>query len=182
MSKNTNHQSKSQAEVWKEFDHNPLTHSGAHYLMTIHELLKENGYARLTDVASRMDISPGSCSTSLRVLKKKGLIAEDANKFLKLTDEGMRLVSAVERNDYLLEYLFHHILGVSQHQAEIDACKMEHLLSEESSRKLANFINAIRGNASLASSIHDTLNDPEPACHHDSRFCELCEARCFMEG
>ena len=93
-------------EVWKEFEDNMISHSAAHYLMTIHELLESNGYARVTDIAKRLNITRGSCSISLKPLKKKALILEDENKFLKLSPEGMRIAEMIERNDELLEKLF----------------------------------------------------------------------------
>ena len=61
-------------EVWKEYEDNQLTHSAAHYLMTIHELLEANGYARVTDIAKRLNITRGSCSISLKPLKRRGLV------------------------------------------------------------------------------------------------------------
>lgn len=127
-------------DIWKNFDQNPLTHSAAHYLMTIRELISENGYARLTDIARHLNITPGSCSLSLKVLKKKGWIEEDQNKFWRLTEEGEALATLVERNGNLLQEFFENILGVSEWQAEIDACKMEHLLSIETSQKLSQFL------------------------------------------
>ena len=127
-------------DTWKNFDQNPLTHSAAHYLMTIKELISENGYARLTDIARHLNITPGSCSLSLKVLKKKEWIEEDQNKFMRLSQEGEKLASLVERNGELLQKFFQEILGVSEWQAEIDACKMEHLLSIETSGKLEGFL------------------------------------------
>lgn len=181
MTKNTTTQTKSQAEVWKAFEQNPLTHSGAHYLMTIHELLEEQGYARLTDIAERMDITPGSCFNALRVLKRKGYIHEDERKFLRLSPTGMQLVQQVERNDYLLGFFFCNILGVSPRQAEIDACKIEHLLSEETSHRLANFMNMVESTPTFAEHIEQFKKNTEPICHHDTTQCRVCSARCLME-
>jgi len=127
--------------VWKEFDHNPLTHSAAHYLMTIYELIDEQGFARLTDIANTLQITPGSCSLSIKALKKKGLVVQmENNKMLKLSDTGKVLAKLVANNGKLLEEFFHDVLGVDKEQAEIDACKIEHLLSIESSQKLADFL------------------------------------------
>lgn len=180
MPKNNNTVSKSQAEVWKEFDHNPITHSAAHYLMTINELVKELGYARLTDIAERMEIRPGSCSLGIQNLKKKGFVQEDKNKFLSLTDHGLQLVNMIERNDHLLEYFFHYVLGITVHQAEVDACKMEHLLSEETSVRLANFVNLMKQKPKLLEEIYSNLDKKEPICHHDVSTCEVCERKCFI--
>lgn len=60
-----------QSKTWKYFEKNELTHSAAHYLMTIHELKEKDGYARLSDIASHMDITAGSCSITLGKLKEK---------------------------------------------------------------------------------------------------------------
>ena len=114
-------------EVWKSFEDNLLTHSAAHYLMTIRDLLESQGYARVTDIAKRLNITRGSCSISLKPLKKRGLVVEDPNKFLSLSEEGKRLALIVEKNDELLESFFTEVLGVDADQAEIDACKIEHL-------------------------------------------------------
>ena len=57
-------------EIWKEFEHNEITHSGAHYLMTIHALIEDHGYARVSDVARNMHITPGSASIMIKSLKQ----------------------------------------------------------------------------------------------------------------
>ena len=131
-------------ETWKEYEDNLLTHSAAHYLMTIRALLEEKGYARVTDVARRLHITRGSCSISLKPLKKRGLVLEDENKFLLLSDEGKRLAELVEHNGELLELFLKEVLGVGESQAAIDACKIEHLLSIETSVALHHFIETLR--------------------------------------
>lgn len=168
-------------EVWKEYEDNQLTHSAAHYLMTIHELLKEHGYARVTDIAKRLNITRGSCSISLKPLKKRALVVEDENRFLQLSDEGQRLAEQVERNDELLEELFRDILGVDPEQAEIDACKIEHLLSLDASIQLANFMACIRSNTVVVQAFLRELRKQSTACTHDSDTCSICQSICFIE-
>ena len=50
---------------------NELTHSMAHYLLTIHKLKEEKGYARVTDIAKELGLTKGSVSTALNNLKKR---------------------------------------------------------------------------------------------------------------
>ena len=169
-------------DIWKEFEENQLTHSAAHYLMTIHELLESNGYARVTDIAKRLNITRGSCSISLRPLKKKGLVIEDENKFLKLSDEGLRLAVQVERNDELLEGFLHEVLGVDGEQAEIDACKIEHLLSIETSVRLATFMDFVHSNNVHAKAFLATLQKRALECTHDASSCSVCQDVCFIEN
>ncbi len=169
------------AEVWKSYEDNLLTHSAAHYLMTIHELLQTQGYARVTDIAKRLNITRGSCSISLKPLKKRGLVVEDSNKFLLLSDEGRRLAEIVERNDELLEIFLRDVLGVNPEQAEIDACKIEHLLSIESSVKLCNFIECIQADNKAAKAFLQSLRAHQDHCRHEAKSCPHCRDTCFFE-
>jgi DtxR family Mn-dependent transcriptional regulator len=170
-------------ETWKSFDENTLTHSAAHYLMTIHELLESQGYARVTDIAKQLNITRGSCSISLKPLKKRGLVVEDHNKFLLLSEEGKRLARVVEKNDELLEAFFKEVLGVNEEQAEIDACKIEHLLSIETSIKLCSFIELMRSTTKPVRDFSRVLREHTRSCHTSVEECPACTQSqgCFFE-
>lgn len=131
-------------EVWKTFEDNNITHSAAHHLLAILELREKRGYARVTDVARELNITTGSASTNLKSLKAKSLVTEDENKFLALTADGESLARAVlMRKKILLQFLT-DILKVSPEQAEIDACKTEHLISAETAMKLDEFVSQMK--------------------------------------
>lgn len=168
-------------EVWKSFEENQITHSAAHYLMTINTLLAEHGYARVTDIAKHLNITRGSCSISLRPLKRRGLVVEDENKFLQLSAEGKRLAELVERNDELLVHFFRDVLGVDPDQAEIDACKIEHLLSIQTSVKLAGFLELVNTRKPVVEKFMVELRKHEKDCSHDAGQCEICQNVCFFE-
>ena len=127
-------------EVWKQFEENGITHSAAHHLLAVMELREKRGYARVTDVAKHLNITTGSASTNLKSLKGKGLVIEDDNRFLTLSLEGESLARAVVSRKNLLERFLVDILNVSKEQAEIDACKTEHLISAETTKRLQAFI------------------------------------------
>jgi len=129
-------------DVWKQFEENDITHSAAHHLTAIMELKEKRGYARVTDVAKHLNITTGSASTNLKTLKLKGLIDEDENRFLTLTQEGEKIATAVNSRKHILFDFFTQILKVSAEQAEIDACKTEHLISNETAKKLDKFIHS----------------------------------------
>lgn len=131
---------ESTMDVWKEFSENVITHSAAHHLLAILELSEKRGYARVTDVAKFLEITTGSASTNLKSLKQKGLVVEDDNRFLSLSEEGDSLAKAILNRRYVLENFFTNVLKVSAEQAEKDACKTEHLLSRETTMKMAEFI------------------------------------------
>jgi len=168
-------------EVWREFEDNQLSHSAAHYLMTILELHEENGYARLTDVAKRLGITRGSCSISLKALRKKSLVAEDDNKFLLLTPEGARLAKIVRLNDQLIESLLTDLVGVSSAQAEIDACKIEHLLSIESSLQLCDLVQFLKSGHPAVTTFLKALSSYRKTHSHNPARCAQCDENCVLQ-
>ena len=126
-------------EVWKEFGENEITHSAAHHLLAILELIERRGYARVTDVAKHLSITTGSASTNLKGLKHRGLVSEDENRFVTLSHEGQKLAEVILKRRNILQNFFIEVLGVNPEQAEIDACKTEHLLSKETTDRMASF-------------------------------------------
>jgi DtxR family transcriptional regulator, Mn-dependent transcriptional regulator len=118
-----------------------LSHSMAHYLLTIHKLKETKGYARVTDIAKEMNLTKGSVSTALNNLKKRSLIREEEDsKFLILTDEGHEEVHQVLSSRTLLYYFLKDFVGVSESTALKDSCNMEHLMSSETSEKFFGFL------------------------------------------
>ena len=127
-------------EVWKSFDENNITHSVAHHLMSILELTQDHGYARVSDIARNLDITRGSVSITLRPLKTRGYILQDSNKFLQLSPEGEDLAQAIQSKRKIFIKFFNEVLKVSPMQAGIDACKVEHLISDQTAEKLLSFL------------------------------------------
>ncbi|RMH71197.1 MAG: metal-dependent transcriptional regulator [Gemmatimonadetes bacterium] len=123
-------------EVWKEFEHNEITHSVAHHLMAIEDLISERGYARVTDVAKHLNITKGSASITLRNLKERGYIDEDENKFFNLSETGQKIVKGILSRRRIFIKFFRDVLGLEPTQAEIDACKIEHLISKAAGERL----------------------------------------------
>lgn len=168
-------------EIWKQYEDNALTHSAAHYLMTIRELIDDQGYARVTDIARQLSITRGSCSISLKPLKRRGLVVEDQNRFLRLSDEGERLAALVERNDQLLQIFFRDVLGVDAEQAEIDACKIEHLISLETSMGLAAFVECVNGGSDAVKNFLGEVRKFKSGCANDVENCHVCQSVCFLD-
>ena len=126
-------------DTWKEFDQNVISHSAAHHLMAVDDLVGRLGYARVSDIARQLGITRGSVSISLKPMKEAGLILQDENRHLRLSDVGQRLVDAVKTKRALIQRLLSEVLGVDAEQAEIDACKVEHLTSNQTARQLVAF-------------------------------------------
>lgn len=121
-----------------------LSHSMIHYLLAIHKLKEEKGYARVTDIAKDLGLTKGSVSTALNNLKKRDLVKEeDDTKFLLLTDKGHDEVHKTLTSRTLLYYFLKDFVGVSEEIAEKDSCLIEHLLSPETSIKFFEFMKTL---------------------------------------
>ena len=93
---------------------------------------ERNGKVRSVDVATELDYSKPSVSRAIGILKKEGLITVDENGWIDLTEAGMQRAAAVyDRHNIIAGYL-RDILGVDELTAERDACRIEHIISEES--------------------------------------------------
>ncbi len=117
------------------FEHEPVSHPVAHYLVTVSELLEEYGYARVSDVARRIGITRGSASITLKSLRQKGLVTEDGRRFLGLSETGGRIAESVLAKRRIMKDLMVRVLGVSEDQAKKDTCEIEHLLSSETAKR-----------------------------------------------
>ena len=104
--------------------------SGEMYLETIYVLGQKQQNVRSIDVAEEMGFSKPSVSRGVSILKQQGYLTVDGNGFLELTDSGMDLAKKIyERHTILTEALVR--LGVDPEIAQQDACKMEHIISDE---------------------------------------------------
>ncbi len=167
-------------EVWRAFEHNVLTHSAAHHIMAISALLGEKGYARVTDVAKRLGISRSSVSITLKTLKDRGYVEEDENKFLTLSTEGRKLGYSIQSQRLILIEFLRDVLHVDPEQAEVDACKIEHLLSKESSEKLLSFMKFLSANKAQIEGLKKAYAEQDSDCHGDTDDCGICEDECFI--
>lgn len=128
------------SSVWKAFDENEVTHSVTHYLFAISSLNKQNGYARSVDIAKKLDITPGSCSTAIKWLLKKELIHEDENRMIQLSDKAERIVKKISKTRKLFQKFFESELWVSSDLSTKNACKIEHLIDAEISNALEKYL------------------------------------------
>ncbi len=167
--------------TWKEFDQNVISHSAAHHLMAIDDLIGRLGYARVSDVARALNITRGSVSISLQPLKKAGLVEQDENRHLRLSPAGRQLVGAIKTKRLVMQRLFEDVLGVPAEQAEIDACKLEHLLSNETAMRMLAFLRFFASSEEAARRFADAWSRSDAACSHEPTHCASCESACLAE-
>ena len=111
--------------------------SGEMYLETIYLLSTKKPVVRSIDVAEEMGFSKPSVSRGVSILKRDGYLTVDEGGALKLTDFGLTLAKKIyERHTVLTELLLK--LGVSADTAADDACRMEHVISDETLHAIKN--------------------------------------------
>lgn len=116
-----------------------LQESGEMYLETILRLTEKNGHVRSVDVSESMGYSKPSVSRAVSILKKDGYITMEADGSLMLTESGRATAMKIyERHRVVSEFL--KKVGVSSETAAADACKIEHIISDETFEKIKNFI------------------------------------------
>ena len=110
------------------------------YIEIIFDLQKKDNFARVTDIAKERGVSRSSVSTALNVLKKQRLIHHKAYGNVELTPEGFNLGSELEKRHQVIARFFTNFLAIPAEHANIDACQLEHYISNESIRRLVQFI------------------------------------------
>ncbi|MGN1343722.1 MAG: metal-dependent transcriptional regulator [Traorella sp.] len=111
------------------------------YLETMYRLECELGKIRCVDIANQLHVSKPSVNKAVNVLKEQGHLLQEVYGMIHLTDSGRNIGKSIyERHRIITRYL-HEILGVDETVAEEDACKMEHVVSDETFNKMKTCLN-----------------------------------------
>ncbi len=114
------------------------TQSAEDYLETILLLADGQDAVHRVDVAKQMGVSGAAVNKAMKILLEKGLLYE-SGKHLFLTEEGKTLAQTVfEKHCAIRDFLLS--LGVSPDVAEEDACKMEHVVSNQTVEAMKNVV------------------------------------------
>ncbi len=109
------------------------------YLEAIYLLHKRTGRVRISDIASFLRLKPPSVTEMLEKLKKKGLVQHEKYGEVSLTPRGLQIAEEIyTRHRTLVDFLL--LLGVNPETAELDACKIEHVLSRRTLNRLRKFV------------------------------------------
>ena len=112
-----------------------MTQSLEDYLEMV-SFLADEGQVRVTDIAARLGFSKPSVLSALKILKEQGLVTHERYSTVSLTDKGAELALTIRERHNLIKDFLNRNLGVNAEIAEKDACKMEHILSEETLQKM----------------------------------------------
>lgn len=117
-----------------------MQESGEMYLETILVLKNKKGSVRSVDVARALSFSKPSVSRAIGILKDDGYVTVEDNGELSLTESGLERAGAIyERHRYITKFLS-EVLGVPRETAEADACRIEHIVSQETFEKVKEYL------------------------------------------
>ena len=105
--------------------------SGQMYLETIYILSLSKNYIRAIDVGEHLGYSKPSVSRAMSILKKNGYVTVDTDGAISLTESGMEIAKTMYMRHTVLTKMLMQ-LGVDEETATKDACRMEHVISEQS--------------------------------------------------
>ncbi len=165
--------------VWRAFEANEISHSGAHYLLAIAALKRAGEHPRAADISRQLGVSRAAVSLQVRALKEHGLVDVDADHRLALSAEGAALVARIAGKRRVAQVFLHEILGVPEDVAELDACKVEHLLSEESAAGMVRLLAFLRSGHPAAERFVEVYGETVAHCPTRSR-CDLCTEACLL--
>lgn len=113
--------------------------SAENYLETILILKNRWGQVRSIDIANELSVSKPSVSVAMKNLRTNGYIDVDKDGYISLLESGSAIAEKMyERHTLLTKWLT--TLGVSPTTAAEDACRIEHVISEETFDALKNHV------------------------------------------
>lgn len=117
-----------------------IQQSAEDYLEAMLVLQEKHGYIRSIDIAKYLGVTKPSVSYAVKRLRESGYINMEANGPITLAPAGYKIAKRIyERHKALTAFLTK--LGVSDEQAEEDACKIEHVISHETYVAICDFVN-----------------------------------------
>jgi DtxR family transcriptional regulator, Mn-dependent transcriptional regulator len=120
---------------------NDLVDTTEMYLRTIYDLEEEGVTPLRARIAERLDQSGPTVSQTVSRMERDGLLHVAGDRHLELTDKGRSLAIAVMRKHRLAERLLVDVIGLPWEEVHAEACRWEHVMSEDVERRLVKVLN-----------------------------------------
>jgi DtxR family Mn-dependent transcriptional regulator len=118
-----------------------LSQSQEDYLEAIYNIAGEKGVVRVRDIANEKSVSMPSVNGAMKRLVKQGLIKHNRYEYVELTKKGRTYAERVAGRHVAIKTFLTEVLGVDDKVADLDACSIEHCVSETTIEKLVDFLN-----------------------------------------
>ena len=117
-----------------------LSPSREEYLKAIYKLSKRTGLVRSIDIAVYLEVSKPSVHNAVTALQEEGLVIKPLGGVICLTEEGRKRGENITAKFQFLRHFLNSCCNVSEPTASADACKMEHIISDESIFALKKYL------------------------------------------
>jgi len=162
----------------KQVQSRGLSASHEHYMRAIWEVRSQRGYARLSDVARELGVTPPTLSVGLKPLEAKDLVRHDDHRFLVLTAAGERVAREVHHRFEVTRMFLRDVLGIPESQALHEACLLEHDLSGTTTERLLDLIKLLREDHELRRFFQQRFADYHRTCRPVAE-CATCDLACL---
>ena len=111
------------------------------YLEIICNYTETEKSVRAVDISKKLEISRATVSEALKKLANKGYINYGKYETISLTEFGKEIADKVVAKHIILQKFFENILGLSESEASLNACKIEHVITENAFDKITEIVN-----------------------------------------
>jgi DtxR family Mn-dependent transcriptional regulator len=147
--------------------HLPISSSLEDYLEAIAEIIEENEHAHTKDIADKLGVSMPSVTNALQALSARGLIIYRSHTPVILTDSGAAKAAIIrKRHDALCRFLS-QLLKVDPAEADVTACRIEHVITEPVTSRMTALIEAVEQREDCAG-LREYLNEAMPRIQPDT--------------
>ena len=116
-----------------------IKESAEDYLEAILILEKKNGAVQSVDIANYLGFSKPSVSIAMKKFRENNLVSMDHNNLIELLPEGRKIAERTYERHTTLSRCF-RMLGVAEPNATEDACRVEHVISQETFSRIKDFV------------------------------------------
>lgn len=110
------------------------------YLEAIYEIFEEKQGVKAVEISRRLKVGRSSVTEALKSLAEKNLVNYGRYEVISLTEDGKKAAKNISQKHKILSSFFSDILGIEADEAQENACKIEHVISENALNKLAAFL------------------------------------------
>ena len=135
------------------------------YLEAIYDIAGQEGTAKTTEIAERLQNAPASVTEVFQRMKQKGLVRYESHKGVTLTAKGYKAATIMKRKHRLLEVFLDKMLHLPSDKVHEQACKMEHTLTDETEIALCK---------TLKGPTECPHGSPIPPCNLEVKNCQEC--------
>ncbi len=120
-------------------EQNKISASLEDYIESIHQISQEKQVVKAIDLSKRLEVKRSSVAEAIKNLQKRELVTYENNEIL-LTEKGLEIAKEVITRHTTLYNFFAKILNVDSEEAQLNACRVEHVITENAFKNLSKFV------------------------------------------